>query len=68
MSKYHIITYSPDSGEDDGLDYDTLKEAIKEARKIMSDRYYENVKIFHNHRVVREYVRNYNNRIINLIK
>ena len=56
MNNYHIVTHSYDSGEDDKQDAKTLKEAIKYAKEWLKDEYYNSVKIFCNHIVVREYI------------
>lgn len=64
-AKYHIVTFSWDSGEDDKQDANTLSEAIKYAKQWMADEYYDNVKIFRNHTIVREYHR-HGKRIVNI--
>ncbi len=35
--RYQIVTYCYDCGSDDKLEYKTIKEAIKEAKKYLSD-------------------------------
>ena len=37
--RYQIVTYCYDCGSDDKLEYKTIKEAIKEAKKYLSDGY-----------------------------
>lgn len=54
---YHLITFSPDSGEDDGSDCHTLKKAIEQAKEYLQDDYYEWVKILHNHKEIKHFQR-----------
>lgn len=56
-AKYHIVTFSWDSGEDSKQDADTLSEAIKYAKEWIADEYYDSVKIVRNNSIVREYRR-----------
>lgn len=54
---YHLITFSPDSGEDDGPDCHTLKKAIEQAKEFLQEEHYEWVKIFHNHKEIKHFER-----------
>lgn len=54
--KYHIVTSSYDSGEDDKQDTATLKEAVKLAKEWLSDEYYHEVRIFDGNNLVRQYI------------
>lgn len=55
-NKYHIITDSYDSGEDDKQDAATLKEAVKLAKEWIKDEYYHKVRIFGRNGIVREFI------------
>lgn len=55
VNKYHIVTYSHDSGCDDKEDAATLGVAEELAKKYVSDSYYYMVRIFYNSHIVREY-------------
>lgn len=55
-NKYHIITYSYDSGDDDKQDTATLKEAVKLAKEWLKDEYYHKVRIFGKNGIVREFI------------
>lgn len=55
-NKYHIVTRSYDSGEDDKQDTATLKEAVKLAKEWLKDEYYHTVRIFSANGIVREYI------------
>jgi hypothetical protein len=63
--KYHVITCSPESGEDDKQDVKTIKEAEKHAKGWIAncDGYYNSVKIFSRGVLVRRYI-NRNNKAI----
>ncbi|MBD5381923.1 hypothetical protein [Clavibacter sp.] len=66
-AKYHIVTFSYDSGEDDKQDATTLSEAIKYAKEWMANEYYDRVYVYRNHAIVREYHR-HGKRIVNVAK
>lgn len=55
-SKYHVVTYSYDSGEDSKQDTNTLKEAAKLAKEWLKDEYYHKVRIFGVNGIVREFI------------
>lgn len=46
MKKYVVVTYSHDSGYDEKMDYDSIKEARREAKEYAKDSYYECVTIY----------------------
>lgn len=54
--KYHIVTYSYDSGEDSKQDTATLKDAVKLAKEWLKDEYYHKVRIFTHGGIIREYI------------
>lgn len=53
--KYNTILYNDDSGEDNGLDFCTLREAKKYASEKMKEGI-ERVSIFKSNRLIREYI------------
>lgn len=55
-NKYHIVTDSYDSGEDDKQDTSTLKEAVKLAKEWPKDDYYHAARIFSANGIVRKYI------------
>ena len=66
-NKYHIVTYSYDSGEDAKQDTATLKEAVKLAKEWLKDEYYHKVRIFSTNGIVREFISIGNGRSIRTI-
>lgn len=46
MKRYQIVTYSRDSGENEKLEYETIAEAYKVARRYMRDKYYSGVMVW----------------------
>lgn len=67
MNKYHIVTDSYDSGEDDKQDTSTLKEAVKLAKEWLKDDYYHAVRIFSANGTVRKYINIGNGRSLRAI-
>ena len=37
MKRYLIVKYSSDCGSDDGMDYNTIQEAIKAAKQLLKE-------------------------------
>ena len=66
-NKYHIVTHSYDSGEDDKQDTPTLKEAVKLAKEWLTDEYYHAARIFSANGIVREYISIGNGRVLRTI-
>lgn len=66
-NKYHIITDSYDSGDDDKQDTPTLKEAVKLAKEWIKDEYYHKVRIFGRNGIVREFINIGNGKVIRTI-
>lgn len=66
-NKYHIATYSYDSGEDSKQDTSTLKEAVKLAKEWLKDGYYHAARIFSANGIVREYINIGNGRAMRTI-
>ncbi|MDE5704509.1 hypothetical protein [Muribaculum sp.] len=54
--KYHVVTYSYDSGEDAKQDTNTLKEAVKLAKEWLKDEYYHKVRVFGINGITREFI------------
>lgn len=61
-NKYHIVTYSYDSGEDSKQDTSTLKDAVRLAKEWLKDEYYHKVRIFSHSGIIREYIGTVNGR------
>lgn len=66
-NKYHIVTDSYDSGEDDKQDTATLKEAVKLAKEWLKDEYYHAVRIFSANGIAREFINIGNGQVIRTI-
>lgn len=63
-AKYHIVTFSYDSGEDSKQDANTLSEAIKYAKEWIADEYYEWVRIYRNNGTLARELRRWGDRIM----
>lgn len=62
--KYHVTTYSYDSGEDAKQDAKTLKEATQYAEEWLRDTYYNHVRVYGPDGIIRKYIRGGNGKIL----